>query len=381
MTAVPYITVIVLITAGIYGCKKPYNPPAITADNKFLAIEGTLVSSIDSPSVIALSRTTRLSDTSTIFLPETNAIVSVEGDNGDKYNFSEAGSGNYRLSPVLFNTSVKYRLRITTASNEDYASDFVEVKQPPPIDSLTWQQNSHVMIYLNTHDPSNSTRYYRWDFAETWQYTSKLNASLSQDNGVMFYVNSTNQTYNCWHTAHSSGLLTGTSIALTNDVINMAPIAIVPQNSQKISIRYSVLVKQYALSADAYHYFSVLKKNTENLGSVFDAQPATIKGNIHSIKNASEIVIGFFTASSVTQKRIFITKNDVTNWNYVYEGPDCLSTVRVIPPDSNNIFAYSYFDPSYAPYYFYDALNLFIASKACVDCRVEGGTNQKPAYW
>ena len=365
------------------SCKKPYNPPATQVDNKFLVIDGSLVNSTDSPSVFTLSRTIKLTDTTFTSSQETGANVSVEGENGDTYNFSELPGGIYKSNPLLLNTSSKYRLKITTASGEGYASDFVEVKQAPPIDSITWQQQNDVTVSLDAHDPLNNTKYYRWDFTETYQYEAPLQAELSQDNGVLFYVDNTpNQTFDCWRSVNSTDILLGSSIALSQDVINKAPITIVPQNSQKIGIRYSILIKQYALTEDAYQYFSILKKNTENLGSIFDAQPSQLTGNIHSVKNPAEIVIGFFTASSFTQKRLFITKYDVTNWHFIDTNRECgVKSIGHYPLPDPRFWVYDYPDPDYYPYYFCGSTCLFIARRECVDCRVRGGTNKKPSYW
>ncbi len=373
---------IIFSATNYISCKRPYQPPAINVDNKFLVVDGTLISSVDSPSVFTLSRTAKLTDSTFTFIPETNALVSIEDSSGGTFGLVETTNGNYRSTPLLLNPSDKYRLKITTFNGEQYASDFVEVKQTPPIDSITWQQQNDVMIYVDTHDPLNNTKNYRWDFTETYQYEAPLNAELSQDNGTLFYVDSTNQTFDCWRSVNSTEILLGSSVALSQDVISKAPITIVPQNSQKISIRYSILVKQYALTEAAYQYFSILKKNTENLGSIFDAQPTQLIGNIHSLKNANEVVIGFFAASSVTQKRLFITKYEVANWNFVDTNLDCgVTSIGHYPLPDPRFFVWDYPDPAYYPYYFCASSCLMIARRECVDCRVRGGTNQKPSYW
>ena len=359
------------------GCKKPYAPPAIQADIKLLVIDGTLINSIDSPSVFTLSRTKKLTDTTFSSSPETGAKVSVEGSTGEIFDFTEQPNGIYKADHIILNPANKYRLKVSTGGGDQYLSDYVEVKQAPPIDSVTWQQQNDVTIYVNSHDPLNNTRYYKWDFIETWQYSTPLDAELSQNNGVIFYVDSTNQTHTCWNTSNSNEILVGTSVALSQDVISKAPIAIVTQNSEKISIRYSILVKQYALTEQAYQYLVVLKKNTENLGSIFDAQPTQLTGNIFCVNNPSQVAIGFFSASSVQQKRLFITKNEVTDWEYIYTGREC--DILIIP--GSPFSPYDYPDPEYAPYYFSGGTSLFITRKPCVDCRVEGGINKKPAFW
>lgn len=363
------------------SCKKNYNPPAINVDNRFLAIDGSLVNSIDSPSVFRLSRTTKLTDSTLAYYPETGAKVSVEDSSGGSFTFAETDAGNYTSNPLSLNLADKYRLKITTSSGEDYVSEYVPVKQTPPIDSISWQQQNDVNIYLDTHDPQNNTKYYRWDYVETWQYEAPLQAELSQNNGALFFVDSTNQTFDCWRNLNSSEILIGTSIALNQDLISKAPIAIVPQNSQKLSIRYSILVKQYAITPDAYQYYNILKKNTENLGSLFETQPTQLVGNIHSVKNPSEVVIGFFTASSVQEKRIFIYKNDVSNWNFLDSNRDCGILITAHDSLPNPAFyLFNYPDPDFYPYYFSQSA-LYIARRECVDCRVKGGVNHKPSYW
>lgn len=364
------------------SCKKNYNPPAINVDNRFLAIDGSLINSIDSPTVFRLSRTTKLTDSTLAYYAETGATVSVKDSSGGSFPFIETEAGKYSSTPLSLNLSDKYRLKITTSSGEDYVSDYVPVKQTPPIDSVSWQQQNDVNIYLDTHDPQNNTKYYRWDYTETWQYESPLNAELSQDNGVLFYVDSTNQTFDCWRNLNSNAILIGTSIALNKDVISKEPIATVSQNSQKISIRYSILVNQYAITPEAYQYYSILKKNTENLGSIFETQPTQLVGNIHSVKNQSEVVIGFFTASSVQQKRIFISKNEVSNWNFVDSNRECGEKIIAHTPLPDPAFyLYNFPDPDYYPYYFCGSTCLYIARRECVDCRVKGGVNHKPSYW
>jgi hypothetical protein len=237
------------------------------------------------------------------------------------------------------------------------------------------------LVYVSSHDPLNNTRYYRWDYTETWQYRSPLESELGVENGLIYYVvdRPEDQKYNCWSTDFSTDILVGSSVALSEDVINKAPVALVPQNSVKINLRYSILVRQYAITEKAYQYFQILKKNTESLGSIFDAQPTQLIGNFHPLKNSSEIVIGYFTASSVQQKRIFIGKDEVTDWNYVYQGREC--NMVVIGQNPNNYLIYDYPDREYSAYYFASGGGLVLNRASCLDCTLQGGTNHKPSYW
>jgi Domain of unknown function (DUF4249) len=368
-----------ILCISIYiSCKKPYNPPSIQVDYKYLVIDGVLLNSIDSPSVFTLSRTVKLTDTTTASFPETGATLSVEGNTGELFPFTEMPGGIYKSNPLILSSANKYRLKIITSSGEQYLSDFVTARQTPAIDSISWQQQNDVAIYINTHDPLGNTIYYKWDFVETWQYRSQLEGDLGEKNGLLYYTDSTNQTYNCWKTANSTDILVGTSAALSQDIISNAAITSISQNTERLGIRYSILVKQYAITEQAYQYFQILKKNTEQLGSIFDAQPTQLTGNIHSVSNPSEVVIGYFTASSVQQERMFINKNQVAGWNFVNTGISC--DILYIDQDPNYFFLYHYADPEFGPYYF-SGTSIVLTRRLCLDCTLQGGSNKKPAFW
>jgi len=379
MKRLSYIAISFTVCGIAGSCKKSYNPPAIQVNNKFLVVEGVLVNSIDSPTVIRLSRSVKLTDSTFASSPETGANVSVESNSGENFPLVEKRGGIYISNPLSLNYLNQYRLKIVATNGNDYMSDYVKLVLTPPIDSITWQQQNDLTINVNTHDPLNNTKYYRWDFAETWQYSSTYNRTIAESNGLIYYIDSTNQTYNCWKSDVSSDILIGSTVALSKDLVSQAPITVIPQNSEKIGIRYSILVKQYGVTEDAYQYFRTLKTNTETLGSIFDGQPTQLSGNIHSTTNPAETVIGYITASSVQQQRIFISNNQLSNWNWVYNGTDC--RLISIDQDPNNFLIYNYPDTSYAPYYFISPGSIQLAKKVCVDCTVRGGTTNKPAYW
>jgi len=199
-------------------------------------------------------------------------------------------------------------------------------------------------------------------------------------NGLIYFRDTSNQIYNCWFINRSTDILIGSSVALTQDVVNEFPVITIPQNSKKIGVRYSILVKQYALTQEAYQYWQILKKNTEQLGSIFDVQPAQLTGNIHNLNIPDEPVVGFVSASTVEQKRLFIRNRDLTNWPSLVLTGFC--DIVELPVDPPNYLIYNYTDPDYVPWYFTGMGYILVVTKRpCVDCREQGGTNAKPAFW
>jgi hypothetical protein len=134
------------------------------------------------------------------------------------------------------------------------------------------------------------------------------------------------------------------------------------------------------MTEDAFRYLQLIQKNTQQLGTLFDAQPSQLKGNIQSASDPNEPVIGFISASTITEKRISIWNSQLTDWNYLSSEPLC-GNVFIIPQNPSNYLIFDFPDPSYAPYYFITGGGLAIIKKSCLDCRERGGTNQKPSFW
>jgi len=169
----------------------------------------------------------------------------------------------------------------------------------------------------------------------------------------------------------------GSSAKLDEDVISHAPITAIPRHAEKIIARYSILVKQYALTKEAYEHWQILEKNKRQRGTIFDAQPAQLTENIHCITNPDEPVIGWVSASSIEEKRIFIRNSSVAPWGRGATGVAC--DVFFINPADAAIYLN---DPNNAPAYFVTGGGLAITRPRCVDCRLNGeGEPVKPSFW
>ncbi len=378
---IQYFALLVLAVFCI-TCVKKYEPPAIQAANNYLVIDGIINANPNEATTIVLSRSRNLSDTVSN-IPELGAQVYIISNTGSTYALTDANNtGNYISALLNLNAANQYQLKIITSDRHQYLSDLVPVKICPPIDSLTWQQDSSLTVYLNTHDPTNSTIYYKWDFVETWEIHSPVETFWIEKNGLISFADSTNQTDSCWTTLNSTNIITGTSIALSHDVINKQPITTIPQNDERIQDRYSIIVRQIPLTANAYNYWQLIEKNSQQLGTLFDPQPSQLNGNIHPITNPNEPVIGYVTAATTQKERLFITNKQLSNWNGLISANEC-QTLQ-IPQDTTNYFLYTYPDPSYAPWYFTGTsphILLIIIKKACVDCLEYGGVNQRPSFW
>lgn len=372
-----------LIAVFILSCRKPYVPPVITAPNSFLVVEG-FINNNDS-TFIKLSHTVKLTDT-TKLAAEQGALVTVEGDNY-KFTLSEIMPGSYAAPALNLDASKKYHVRIRTGAGEEYLSDDAEVKVTPPIDSISYEvQPDGLQISANAHDAANKTIYYRWDYEETWRFHAKYIANYKVVGQDVIRRTVDEDIFNCFGSGKSSTIVLGTTIKLAQDVISKAPITKIVPTSEKIGVRYSMLLKQYALSKNEYEFYENLKKNTEQLGSVFDALPSQSVGNIHCVTHPQLPVIGYVGISTVQTKRIYINKSVLPeDWHVLYPY-DCEEIPSLIFSSTgiNEVNAYilsGFAQPTYA---ITSPTGTIIgygrSSFECANCTLRG-VNKKPAFW
>jgi hypothetical protein len=379
----PYLLYGCLLGLILYlaNCKQVYEPPVLKAKNNYLVVDGIINIGAGSVSTINLNRTRNINDTTTVGIPELHAQVNIVSAGGIAYPLQDtAGNGVYTSQALSLDNSQQYRIAITGSDGRKYQSDLVSGKLTPPIDSITWKQPFDLTFYVTTHDPTNKTRYYRWDFIETWQHDAALQTPWGLQNGFIIATDSTNQKSHCWTTLPSTGIMIDNSATLSQDIIDQFPIYTLPNGDAKVDNKYAIVVRQYALTQDAYSYWSQIQKTSQGLGTLFDLQPTQLVNNIHCLTDPSEPVIGYASATTVQTQRLFLYETYLRNWPHNSPGFGCDTTQ--IPVDRTNIFIWDYGDPNWGPYYFLSSSGpLVIASEVCLDCTLLGGNNIRPPNW
>ena len=380
-------SVLVVVTIfSVLKCRKPYEPPAIKASSHILAIDGVIDMGANSSTQFVLTRSRSLLDSVTD-LPELGAEVMIRSAAGTSYPLTDfANNGTYITEPLNLDPGQKYQLAVTTAEGSKYLSDLVIPKLSTPIDSVNWELvqdpsfgTEVVNVYVNSHDPANSTKFYRWDYLETWQHVSYYETfwQLGPDS-LEFGLFPNQTTHTCWSTALSTQIALGTTITLGSDVVSQIKVATLTKDDPKTDIRYSMLVRQYPLDQQAYTYWLNVQKNSQSLGGLFDLQPGQLPGNIHGITNPKDPVVGYVSACSIANKRIFIDNDQLPGWK---SNPEVNCPIKyAYPPDLNNIVYWNYPDTSYQLYYYSGGIML-ITYKNCLNCTYQGGTIVKPNFW
>jgi hypothetical protein len=374
-----YIAPLICAVLLFGSCVKEFDPPSKDFE-ELLTVEAFL-SDEDKPFEVILSRSVPI-DTSG-FVPESGAGVSLIVESGESYALWESEPGIYQYAGQI-NPQIgkKYKLRIQTVSGSQYESDEVTMRDTPDIGELRYEFEEKpngirgVQFYLNTKDDANQTKYYKWEWDETWVIRTPYDSYLKFEDGRI-QVRSENIN-TCYNFYKSTVIDIGTSKNLSQDVISDFPIKFVSTQSNRLKVRYSFNVKQISMSEESYTFWKELQKITENLGSLFDPQPSVVQGNIHNLNNGNEVVIGYFDAAAVKGARIFVDNRDLptvqfpNSFQYCTDSTVSAGQIPDMVEDHYILIGETVNDAGFPAY--------LMSAPSCVDCRFYG-TNIKPDYW
>ncbi len=344
--------------------------------------------------------------------PIAGATVWAEDAVGNRIDFIESSSGLYETSPDVAGVAGNsYRLIFTTSNGKQYQSETQRLTASPPIDSIyhryaervntsTNSLSKGIQFFLDTHDDTDLAKFYKYEWEETYQVRASypshyefVDQSPNPDTAVF----RDEPVHICYVTGQSSAIILGTTDQLSENRLSEMDVRYITDESDRLREAYSILVKQYVISAPAYSFYRAIVANNENNGSLFDTQLGAVVGNVTSVDEPEETVLGFFEVSGVSSMRIFVKHEDLDPrfpWpNDQYPcSPEQFVTLRD-ERDSLTYYAkglgygvsYAQFcdttvvPPPPSPGCPFSSL-IELAPRYCGDCRFRGPA-EKPEFW
>jgi hypothetical protein len=400
-----------LLLVAAASCIDPYTPN-LKNYNSLLVVEG-LITNENSSYKIKLGRTFRQANS----IPEnvSDANVYITDGDGIKTDFQNFNNGYYKTDSTSFTgvTGQKYTLHILTSDGKEYKSDECTLLPVAGIDNIHYVRGEEISgtrgelltglkILLNSSDASGMNKYFRWAFEEVWKfripYPQQYTYAAVNDTTFNFEPEPVLQTV-CWKKNQSGDILTNSILPGGASFINNQEIQfIAPVESDRLTQEYSILVKQYSISNNEYDFWNNLKKAGETGGDIFASQPYTVISNLHNVKNAGEMVLGYFEVSSVVQNRIFITPHDLDSLDLPYYKTSCELISKSLADFNysmgwNDIYhmylklGYTFVGPEVTPGINFvgnvqknDLLKLDFSTKVCSICE-QTGFITKPDFW
>ncbi len=386
---------ILLITILFHNCIDPFEAGSITFDD-LLVVEARITNE-NKKHQIKLSRTFRIDSLANV--PEKESIITVTDNLQNVYDFTEIEDGIYE-SDISFAADVNntYVLNIKTKSSGEFSSSSEGITGFSQIEDIRYNVEKNnfeeeiVRISVDSKSTENNARYYLFEYEETYRlvapYWSPFELDLSIYPPEQVVLKSDQGGQVCYKTDASNEIIQSETESLSEGDLKDFTVRSISTQNHIIAHRYSILIKQYVQSLEAYSFYETLKKFSESEGVFSENQVGFIQGNITSNNDDNRQVIGFFEVASVSKKRIFFNVEDL-NINVVNNySEEC----NLIAPKEFNGFS-----PNVRPllnalqngYQFYDLNGLGLESKpgpyllandTCADCRLVGEP-EKPDFW
>lgn len=309
------IIFILLICFTIQGCTEAY-PLMTNTYEEAIVIEATVTNELKNQE-IKLTKTSKFEDKNV--QAEKGANVLIKDDQNNEYQFEEK-DGLYK-SVVAFQIMPdrEYTLEIKTTDGKVYKSTTEKLTTVSSIESITPSVTTNkdnvtgVEINLKSNDPTGTSRYYRYEYEETYKIIaprwSPYRVIPTGPESVAVVQNVPN-TRICYSTKNSTDIILINTNDKSEDRVDF-PIRFIEENNYIIGHRYSILVKQYTENLEAYTFHRTMRDMSGSASILSPKQPGIINGNIRCTTDSKTKVIGYFDVASVSEKRIFFNYNDM----------------------------------------------------------------------
>ena len=304
----------------LHSCLEPFSATVGDDATNLLVVDG-LISNENAAHKVILTRS--LSNIDQEIIPVTGALVIIEDDLGNKTELAENEDGIYETDPNTFQgvPGRTYQLYIKTQERKVYQSEPCFMQPPSEIDEVYYSPGNNpdsisnrkytgLGIFVSGHAETEEIEYLRWAFEEDWKFRVPFgHDEVPAPDGSLQPV--VPKRY-CWKSAVSSKILLHAFSNQTQQKVEAKELYFIDsENTDKLNLRYSTIIKQYSISKDEYDFWRKLDQSNSDVSNIFGEQPYTIKGNIKNIDNPDENVLGYFQVAGVATKRMYIDNSEI----------------------------------------------------------------------
>lgn len=310
-----------ILLSVMYACIDPLGL-STEREVRILVVEGA-ISTLPGPYQVRLTESVKYgSATDGVVEGVLNAEVSIRDDTGLVIPLQETENGRYETPPT-FQAEVgrAYSLLIEKTDGKCYLSAPEFISAVPDIDSLTYERGTVFtrngggqiieknVIGVSAHfkDPADAKNYYLWRTQGT--YKIDTNPELFNNSNPDIPPMPKECCATCWITEVNETVFRLERDQFSNGSSITKEVIEIEDNGLYFQDKYLLRVLQSSISREAYDFFSLMQNQMSIEGDLFDPPPATIRGNMFSIDEPDEPVIGFFVASDAKIDSIFLLRS------------------------------------------------------------------------
>ncbi len=395
------VLITLICLACLNSCVETYEPEVGDYESS-LVVDG-LFSDSDSPSRVILSTSFAYDEDEVPYISD--ATVVIEEQNGPNHQLSEVEPGTYETNPEEFKGVIgnSYRLRIRLPDGEEYETEWAMMTAAAPIGDITYELETRevdeigaplvrgIQFYLNTASDGDANPFYRWEWEETYIYNHPkpqyVTVTFPARKRAVFEDVPLDEFegFNCWKSNKSTSILIESTEGLTENNVKDFPLHFVDDSSPRLYIRYSLLVKQYALDKEYHEFLRKVVEVNQTTGSLFDPIPNEIFGNVQSTSDNNRPVLGYFGVAGVSEKRIFVTREDLPIGFNAPPSPVCLEDTIGLGEfellhdftESGNKVFYNYLRAEIGG----AIIGYLVSEPKCIFCEDNDASNERPDFW
>ncbi len=363
------------------SCREEYEPELEVSEIGVLIVEGYLDSE-GLESELRLSRTVPLSSNNKV-LAEKGAQIRLIAPGGEEYVFQEIGDGRYKFAWDL-DENLEYTLEIFLSDGEKYISDPMKpIVTPPILDAGYIRDEEGIEVFLNTQGNQDADDFL-WSFEETWIFRPRIRTTYiyRPDIGDVTPRTDEERIDLCYKSVRNSDVLLETSSRFEDQVVFRQTITQIPEGDERMMERYSILISQKAIGPKDVEFWETLKRNSDDLGSIFSPLPSAIRGNIHMEADPDRPVIGQVSLGVVRQQRVYIDREDILPWVSTDDQfDDCfISQDTVFTYSYKNVFTSGAVLPARPILEGFSIIGYLSAPNRCADCSLYAD-QKRPDFW
>ncbi len=260
-----------------------------------------------------------------------DAVVTIADELGNTARLVHIGDGNYETSDSTYVGKVgrSYHVTVELKDGKKYISSPEKILPPVPIDKVTVLFDPifdmflppKLVMYIDVNDPPNQENYYNWVF-ESYLPRKTLGVSC----GTLCIYGEY-----CFQGITNSGLQVYSDAASNGNKIINRQIGISPIYWYG---NHYVDIMQHSISREEYQFSVKYNEQQTRTGSILDPLPASIKGNVYNNADHTDFALGYFSASSVTHKKLVVIPFNISQYQLE------ISALIYIPPGPHICFEY-----------------------------------------
>lgn len=298
--------------AMLHACIDTINFNGHKEDN-YLVVDGK-VNLQDSVQTVVLNRTDQVGRSGN-FPPEQGAKVTLVENDKQVASFLEIKPGTYQIANFKPTEGYLYSIDIQLQGGDHYASQPEVMPAPVPIDSVyfIFDKDTHFTLFSNIHIPEGKKApYLRWRLQHVYQRSDLACGGLD--------FNATSCYYQLERKSDSQKLilLDGGELEAGADIV--FPVATVLVADTLFGEVTYYTIYQESLTAATFQYWEKVNTLLKQTGSIFDAPPGQVRGNIFKVDDPNAPALGLFYATSEDYGRV---KTIPTNFLPLHINPYC----------------------------------------------------------